>query len=573
MSLSSYRNAAIGLLQILCISLLSASNAFSQTVPAGSLIIPMDNIRYTVAGNANTGGQQNVIKAYGLVYDLLSVGVNLKWSFSTTKNHGDNTFTNGVDFTAPSNSVKVRKGNTTISTSIPYRGSQFIVDVADTAIAGPRVRAFGSTNSVTVHQVLSALSAVPVQFLLNQIPRAYIEDRTPGNLALMTDVFASAGIPSSAYTTSSTGVPAITSLSGTGNSCYTSVMIPHEDAMTSTDVANMKNFATDGGNVVLQCHAIEDFETAFLGNVLTTTGIDNQNDATYTHPDAGAQMAIGQFVGTAEDQSGSVRAWKLPNGGAYQTGVVRVVQKSTDATYCKVMAVRKDNDPAQGMFVYLGGHEYTGKTNLSRTLLNAFFLPAQRGLCTPLPVELVAFSATLATDAVDLRWKTLTEKNNYGFDIQRRLGGADWTTIAFVGGHGTVSTPQLYSFRDTKAPATATSLSYRLKQIDRDGSASYSATVELRATSEMPVVSILGISPNPTAGYAALSFSLANETLLSISIYDVVGHEAVKVTVEEPFSAGSHVRTLDLSALVPGPYYVIMKNLAGTTTSRLIIER
>ncbi|MBL0173881.1 MAG: T9SS type A sorting domain-containing protein [Ignavibacteria bacterium] len=350
-------------------------------------------------------------------------------------------------------------------------------------------------------------------------------------------------------------------------------MIPHEDNMTATDATNLKAFLDDGGNVYLQCHAIEDFENVHDAMVLTTTGISKQDDATYTYPNAGARMTIGQFYGTCESQGGSVKAWKLPSGGAYQSGYIPIVQKSTDASYHKVMAIRKDNDPGKGLLVLGGGHEYDGKTNLSRILLNAFLTPSQRLGCTPLPVELSSFSAQVVANSVQLRWRTTTEKNNFGFEVQRRIEAKDWTSAGFVDGHGTVNTPVNYTFEDLDALLHGNGLQYRLKQIDRDGTAAFSPIITVHSRGEIPSATIAGFSPNPASASTSVSFQLADDAPVSISIYDMMGRERTIVMSNQPLGAGSHSIAIDVSALLPGTYYAMLKTTAGASTSRLTISR
>ena len=111
----------------------------------------------------------------------------------------------------------------------------------------------------------------------------------------------------------------------------------------------------------------------------------------------------------------------------------------------------------------------------------------------PLPVELTSFTAAAGSGAIELRWTTATEVNNYGFEVQRTAtptqpspyqgegkgggagglggGGGEWNPIGFVSGSGTSNVPHSYSFIDN-SPLFGTN-SYRLKQIDRDGNFEY----------------------------------------------------------------------------------------------------
>ncbi len=71
-----------------------------------------------------------------------------------------------------------------------------------------------------------------------------------------------------------------------------------------------------------------------------------------------------------------------------------------------------------------------------------------------LPVELTSLTATTVNDAVMLNWRTATEINNYGFEIQRLQDGKieklqDWVKIGFVEGHGNSNSPKEYLYNDT----------------------------------------------------------------------------------------------------------------------------
>ena len=100
----------------------------------------------------------------------------------------------------------------------------------------------------------------------------------------------------------------------------------------------------------------------------------------------------------------------------------------------------------------------------------------------PLPVELSSFSASIIGSAVKLNWRTETEVNNYGFEIQKSQmsnvkSQTEWETIGFVEGYGNSNSPKDYSFTD--ASVVSGTYSYRLKQIDIDGQFEYSKIIEV----------------------------------------------------------------------------------------------
>ncbi|MCZ6701823.1 MAG: hypothetical protein O6940_02150, partial [Ignavibacteria bacterium] len=90
-----------------------------------------------------------------------------------------------------------------------------------------------------------------------------------------------------------------------------------------------------------------------------------------------------------------------------------------------------------------------------------------------LPVELAFFAATLNANNVELRWRTESEVNNYGFDIERYKENMEWNKIGFVEGQGNSNAPKQYNFSDTDINQSG-NYYYRLKQIDNDGTYDYS---------------------------------------------------------------------------------------------------
>ena len=67
----------------------------------------------------------------------------------------------------------------------------------------------------------------------------------------------------------------------------------------------------------------------------------------------------------------------------------------------------------------------------------------------PLPVELSSFTASGNQNAVNLKWQTATEVNNYGFEVERKTNEwMQWAKVGFVNGNGNSNSPKEYSFSD-----------------------------------------------------------------------------------------------------------------------------
>jgi len=137
-----------------------------------------------------------------------------------------------------------------------------------------------------------------------------------------------------------------------------------------------------------------------------------------------------------------------------------------------------------------------------------------------LPVELSSFTGKVTGSDVLLTWTTATEKNNYGFEIQK-LSGADWKAIGFVSGKGTTTEANSYSFTDKAAAGKA---SYRLMQQDLDGSVSYSQVVEVSST-EAASFKVSGNYPNPFNPATIVEFTLPSSGQVQFSVFNMLGQE------------------------------------------------
>jgi len=179
---------------------------------------------------------------------------------------------------------------------------------------------------------------------------------------------------------------------------------------------------------------------------------------------------------------------------------------------------------------------------------------------TPVPVELAYFSGTVNGNKVELRWRTETEVNNYGFNIESRVplnpsqGGedGDWITIAFVEGHGNSNSPKYYDYTDSYI-TLAGRYKYRLKQIDNDGTFEYSNVVTVDVVT--PNNFYLSQNyPNPFNPVTRIDFTIPERQHLSLRVYNTLG-ELMTELVNEIKEPGSYSVTFDASILPGGIYF------------------
>jgi len=191
---------------------------------------------------------------------------------------------------------------------------------------------------------------------------------------------------------------------------------------------------------------------------------------------------------------------------------------------------------------------------------------AVNGTSSALPVELTSFTASTDSDKVLLKWKTATEVNNYGFEIERKTNNTSWQKIGFVLGHGNSNSPKEYLFKDNNS--LSGKYTYRLKQIDNDGKYKYSKEIEVEV---VPLVfELLQNYPNPFNPSTTIKYSLAKTSLVKLRIYDILGSE-VKRLVDEVKLAGNYEIKFNANQLASGVYFYQIKAGDFVKTKKLIL--
>lgn len=205
---------------------------------------------------------------------------------------------------------------------------------------------------------------------------------------------------------------------------------------------------------------------------------------------------------------------------------------------------RKDN---------LGNNTYGTSGSGWDTNHNQFDFYVETNLLTnaPLPVELSSFSAKVSGKIVKLFWRTETEVNNFGFNIERKTSsGSDWVKIGFVAGSGNSNTPKEYTFSDARV--SSGKYYYRLKQLDNDGSFSYSSkvSVDLGQTNQFDIDQNF---PNPFNPTTSIKFIIPEAVYVRLVVFNLVGQE-VKTLVNGIMEAGEHIVDFDGTDLNSGIY-------------------
>ena len=206
-----------------------------------------------------------------------------------------------------------------------------------------------------------------------------------------------------------------------------------------------------------------------------------------------------------------------------------------------------------------------------------------RNSSSPLPVELVNFTGAAGSKSVQLNWRTASETDNYGFQVERKevsgftvdlkpeTSNPEWEHIGFVPGSGTSNTAREYSFTDGSVPAGE--YLYRLRQIDRNGAYRYSHELQVTVGAVLKQFRLEQNYPNPFNPSTTLGFTAQVSGMTSLKIYDALGRE-VATLVNEYLEAGVyHERTFNAGGLASGIYFARLTSSGNNAVRKMFLVK
>ncbi|MFI5252144.1 MAG: T9SS type A sorting domain-containing protein [Bacteroidota bacterium] len=232
-----------------------------------------------------------------------------------------------------------------------------------------------------------------------------------------------------------------------------------------------------------------------------------------------------------------------------QTATSYHVQVSTDSLFSALMVDDSSNvdtsaqlQPLAGSTSYYWHVQSVNKYRSSPWSVTWSFTTNPGG---GLPIQLNMFTGiTDSLNRIILNWTTVSEVNNYGFEVQRSADGKQFQTLpnSFIPGHGTTLESNSYSFTDQTAGSGK--WYYRLKQIDLDGTFSYGFVIQVVAGAlsvkdlTVPHQYVLHQNyPNPFNPATKIQFELPARSVVRLAIYNILG-QVVATLVDGTEDAG-----------------------------------
>jgi hypothetical protein len=193
-------------------------------------------------------------------------------------------------------------------------------------------------------------------------------------------------------------------------------------------------------------------------------------------------------------------------------------------------------------------------------------------LCTPaiiLPVSGMELEGERINESwVRLKWKTYTETDNFGFDIERRFAGTGaFSKTGFVRGIGNSVSTQYYEFSDANSFEGISY--YRLKQKDIDSNYMYSNIVAIKGTAAQPGLQVF---PNPGANVNTV-FQLTgfkNGEVVSITLTDMLGR-IISRRENYPLLNSFTIPLQSLARLASGFYTISISSSAKRASATFVI--
>jgi hypothetical protein len=386
---------------------------------------------------------------------------------------------------------------------------------------------------------------------------------------------------------------------------YLAELIHFNDApVNETRRRIIENYLSGKYNIPLNANQIIDVDPEYDNDI---AGIGQLNDASDDlHRDSQGKSIL-RIKGAQQNSNGSFMFWghnnvaldetwpwssgSLPSGVVERSGRVWKISKTGSINNVEILIRYQNllnattlglNDLKLLVHSNPDGQDFSGATVVDAAELMSgyvarfdnvslqdgdFFALANSNIFTPLPIELLDFSARLNGNVVNLNWTTLTETNNDYFVVERAKDNLNWESVLVVPGAGNSTSLLSYSEAD-REPLEGISY-YRLKQVDYDGTFSYSDIVSVLNTHN-GVMDEISIFPNPSSlGIVFVRLGRDfQDTPIDIRIYDLSGKLYISKTLEPN---GSDIQ-LNCEDLPPGMYLTRISSAHKEVTRKLVIH-
>jgi len=212
-----------------------------------------------------------------------------------------------------------------------------------------------------------------------------------------------------------------------------------------------------------------------------------------------------------------------------------------------------------------GGCTSSGGNNSGTSLFHTgFWAAVDSGI---IPVELTSFTASGYEDYAEISWITATETNNAGFSLERKSTNINWIEVAFINGNGTTTETKAYNYLDEKL--NVGKHSYRIKQIDYDGTFTYSKIVEIEISAP-DNYALFQNYPNPFNPSTKIEFNIPADAQVQLNVYNTLGEKVAEI-FNGTLTGGYHEIIFDATSLTSGIYFYRLESNEFVSTRKMML--
>jgi hypothetical protein len=191
----------------------------------------------------------------------------------------------------------------------------------------------------------------------------------------------------------------------------------------------------------------------------------------------------------------------------------------------------------------------------------------------PLPIELTLLTASVVRDNdVEAEWKTVSETNNYGFEVYRKRGeSGEWKKIAFLEGHGTTLMAHSYTYDDRSLGFGK--YSYQIRQVDLDGTSKAFPQVDVTVGVGPGMFILAQNYPNPFNPSTVIEFVVPQSGYATVKVYNLLGQKVATAFAGNAEAGTINTARFDATNLPSGTYFYTLRSGGKVDTKRMILMR
>jgi Secretion system C-terminal sorting domain len=198
---------------------------------------------------------------------------------------------------------------------------------------------------------------------------------------------------------------------------------------------------------------------------------------------------------------------------------------------------------------------WSGGSYELRSPSGSAFHTASFSVSTALPVVFNKFYVQNIASTNLLTWQTHSETNHSRYEVERSSNAQNWFSISKVKADLSRSSSKTYEYLDI-APLLGRNY-YRIKQVDLDGTTSYS---EIRSVHLNPEKDKLIVFPNPsTDRVIKIEYFSKTNMIDQVQVYNQVGQTIYSKEVK----ANEVDESINLSTFSQGLYFISLRDSAG----------